>query len=214
MRTKKMAARLPIFVCALALVGCASSGKETKDSQLAQFQKGVTTENEVLRTLGPPTATTFNSDGSVVLVYMGGHAQIRAASFAPVVVVFAGGATADATSVAFRFGPDHRLTELQPSATPGSSHVRLGVHCTQVTVAFAQRYHLPNENYVRVATLEAGSVAEAGGIRVGDLLLKYGDRSLSEISDLAAAIAATPKGAGVPITVWRRTRESVVQVQY
>jgi len=209
-----MAARPPLFVCALALslTGCASVGNTVNDSQLTQFQKGVTTENQVLHTLGPPTATTFNSDGSVVLVYTGGHAQVKAPSLVPFVVIFVGGA--DATSVAFSFGPDHRLIALQPSATPGSSHVRLGVHCIQMTVAFAQRYHLPNENYVRVLTLEAGSVAEAGGIRVGDLLLKYGGRSLNEISDLTAAIAATPKGAIVPITVWRRTHESVVDVQF
>ena len=211
-----MAARLPLFVSALvlAVTGCASSGTEVKDSQLRQFQKGVTTENEVLRTLGPPTATTFNSDGSLVLVYTAGHAQVKAASSVPVVVVFAGGTTADATSVAFRFGPDHRLTALQPGATPGSPHVRLGVHCMQVTVAFAQRYHLPNENYVRVVTLEAGSVAEAGGIRVGDLLLKYSDHRLNEISDLTAAIGATTKGATVPIRVWRRTGEKIVDVQF
>jgi membrane-associated protease RseP (regulator of RpoE activity) len=102
----------------------------------------------------------------------------------------------------------------QTGATTAASHVRLGVHCMQVTAALAPVYHLPVDIGVRVVTVEAGSVAEAGGIHVGDVLLKYGDRSLNEISDLTAAIAATTKGAGVPITVWRRTGESVVDVQF
>jgi hypothetical protein len=102
----------------------------------------------------------------------------------------------------------------QAAATPVASHVRLGVHCMQVTPELAQTDHLPVDVGVRVATVEAGSVAEAGGIEVGDVLLKYGDRSLNEISDLTAAIAATTPGASVPITVWRRTGESVVDVQF
>jgi serine protease Do len=84
----------------------------------------------------------------------------------------------------------------------------------QVTPELAQTDHLPVDVGVRVVTVEAGSVAEESGIEVGDLLLKYGDRSLNEISDLTAAIAATRKGADVPITVWRRTGESVVEVQF
>jgi PDZ domain len=247
-----MAARLPIFVCALALslAGCASSGTELKDSQLTQFQKGVTTESDVLRALGAPTATSSNSDGSAVLVYAGAHAQAKAASFIPIVGLFAGGSTAEATSVAFRFGPDHRLIDYQvthgttdvslggartdsatrttnvapadsaPPSAPqaetlaAAARVRLGVHCMQVTPELAQTDHLPAGTGVRVVTVEAGSAAEAFGIKVGDVIRKYGDRSVSEISDLSAAIAATTPGAEVPITVWRRTGEQVVDIQF
>jgi S1-C subfamily serine protease len=84
----------------------------------------------------------------------------------------------------------------------------------QVTKVIAHKNHMPVQTGVRVATVEAGSVAEASGIKVGDLLLKYGDRSLKQITDLMAAIAVTSKGAEVPITVWRRTGKSVVHVQF
>lgn len=102
----------------------------------------------------------------------------------------------------------------QANSTSRDAHVRLGVHCTQLTPALAHTEHFPVDTGVRVATVEAGSVAEANGIKVGDVLLKYGDRSLNEISDLMTAIAATTQGADVPITVWRRTGESVVDVQF
>jgi S1-C subfamily serine protease len=102
----------------------------------------------------------------------------------------------------------------QAVATPGAPHVRLGVHCMQVTPELAQTEHLPVDIGVRVVTVESGSIAEASGIEAGDVILKYGDRSLSEINELTAAIAATAKGADIPITVWRRTGESVVDVQF
>jgi hypothetical protein len=254
----KMAARSQTLVClvALSFAGCASSGTQVRDSQLTQFQEGVTTESDVVRALGPPTAISSNSNGSAVLVYTGAHAQAKAATFIPIVGLFAGGATAEATSVGFRFGPDHRLIDYQvthgttdvsmwgartsttnlpldssvpptappvaaahtpdmPTAVgPDSSHVRLGLHCTQVTPELAEAVHMPGDTGVRVATLEAGSVAEASGIKVGDVLLKYGDRPLNQISDLTAAIAATTTGATIPITVWRTTGESVVDVRF
>ena len=92
--------------------------------------------------------------------------------------------------------------------------MQLGVHCIQVNSLVAHTDHRRVRSHVRVATVEAGSVAEASGIKVGDFLLKYGNRSLNGISDLMAAIAATPKGASVPITVVRRAGESVVNVQF
>ena len=197
-----MAARLPVFVfvLALSLAACASSGTGVKDSQQRRFQTGVTTEDDVLRALGPPTAVSSTSDGSAVLAYSGAHARAKAASFIPMVGISPGGATAEATSVAFRFDPDHRLMDYvithgksdrsmgrahtegtgttnaspgdpAPAATSGPSHVRLGVHCTQITPELAQTDHLPVDAGVRVATVEAGSVAETDGVEVGDVLL-------------------------------------------
>jgi len=84
----------------------------------------------------------------------------------------------------------------------------------QVTPELAQTDHLPVDIGVRVVSVEAGSIAEAGGIQVGDVILKYGDLSLYQISDLTTAIAATTKGADVPITVWRPTGEVVLDVQF
>lgn len=67
---------------------------------------------------------------------------------------------------------------------------------------------------VRVTAVEAGSLAAESGIRVGDVIVKYGDVSISEVSDLSSAIAATTRGAEVAITVVRRTGEEFVVVQY
>jgi hypothetical protein len=112
-------------------------------------------------------------------------------------------------------GDDSTAPVALPAGTGGATdRVRLGVHCVQVTALIAQADHLPVQTGVRVATVEAGSVAEASGIKVGDVLLKYGDRSVNEIADLTNAIAATTKGASIPVTVARRTGEAVVDVHF
>lgn len=105
--------------------------------------------------------------------------------------------------------------QIAEQATPSvESHVRLGVHCVKVTPQLAHTAHLAVEAGVRVVTIEAGSVAQQSGIKVGDVIVKYGDRSINEVNDLAAAIAATSWGAVVPITISRRTGEEDVLVQF
>lgn len=84
----------------------------------------------------------------------------------------------------------------------------------RLTPELAQTNHFPAGTGVRVATIEAGSVAEAAGIKVGDVIRKYGNLPVGEINDLSSAIAATRPGAEVPITIWRRTGESVVNAQF
>ena len=193
-----MTGRLPMCVCALALIaGCASSGTQLRDPQVSQFQAGVTTEDDVLHALGPPTGISSSSDGSGILIYTGSQALVKAANFIPGAALSASGATAESTSVAFHFDRDYRLSvyeithgnaavimggahteyltaaeassnsdspsEPQAPATSKPSHVRLGVHCTQLTAALAGRYHLPPGAGVQVTTIEAGSVAEASG---------------------------------------------------
>lgn len=102
----------------------------------------------------------------------------------------------------------------EQAAPPVEPHVRLGVHCEKVTPELAHAAHLSVDTGVRVVTVEAGSVAQEYGIKVGDVIVKYGDQSIREVNDLATAIAATSWGAVVPITVSRRTGEEDVLVQF
>jgi S1-C subfamily serine protease len=119
------------------------------------------------------------------------------------------------TDTAKSTGSNVTAAQIAEQAAPSvESHVRLGVHCVKVTPEFARAAHLSVDIGVRVVTIEAGSVAQQNGIKVGDVILKYGDRSISEVNDLAAAIAATPWGAVVPITIARRTGEEDVLVQF
>jgi S1-C subfamily serine protease len=118
----------------------------------------------------------------------------------------------DATGHAGSGNPAAPATQQEaPAVEP---RVRLGVHCEKVTAELAHQAHLSAETGVRVVTVEAGSVAQQYGIKVGDIILKYGDQPITEVNELAAAIAATNWGAVVPITISRRTGQEDVLVQF
>lgn len=57
-------------VLAIAAVGCTTtSGVQVQQSQLSSFQKGVTTDEDVIRALGAPTMSSATSEGERVLIY-------------------------------------------------------------------------------------------------------------------------------------------------
>lgn len=117
--------RVLSMLAAALIAGCVSSGTQVKDAQLDQFQKGVTTEADVTKALGPAQSVSRTSDGKRILVYVGTHAQAKASSFIPVVGLFTGGATAHVTTVSFTFGPDGKLADYTSSES--NSDVRTGI---------------------------------------------------------------------------------------
>ena len=76
---------------ALTLSGCASTGVQVTDDQIAQFKEGQTTKQQVIATLGQPTTTMRNSDGTTMLMYTYAEARTRASTFIPIVGMFTGG---------------------------------------------------------------------------------------------------------------------------
>lgn len=94
-----------------SISGCASHGVMVSDQQAQQFQKGKSTEAEVVAVLGQPT-TTVTRGGSRTLMYSGAQAQARPASFIPIIGPLVGGSDVRASSVMFQFGPDGRLVDV------------------------------------------------------------------------------------------------------
>lgn len=97
-----------VALCVI-LSGCMSSGTQVTDQQAAQFQKGVTTESDVIARLGEPDSITKQMDGSAILVYMHVEARPNAVDYVPIVGLFAGGATSTTTAVSFTFDASGRL---------------------------------------------------------------------------------------------------------
>lgn len=105
-----------VLVAVLALAACATSGKQVTDDQLTGFQPGVTTYDQVVAKLGKPTGTFVNSDGSRGITYTYVHSQVRAASFIPVVGIFAGGADTQHNMVSMSFDKSGLLKSYTSSA--------------------------------------------------------------------------------------------------
>lgn len=112
------------MIAALMLCGCVSVGREVTQDQLSGFQRGVTTQDQVVAKLGQPTSTTVSASGerSVAYVYM--HSQPRAATFIPIVGGLVGGADTRTSQVVFTFDPagklvDYKATESNMGAGVG-----------------------------------------------------------------------------------------------
>lgn len=103
--------RVAIVALAVALVACAATGRQVRTEQLAGFRKGVTTMNDVVRELGPPTTHMAKSDGSHTLMYTYAQAQVRPETFIPLIGAFVGGMDTRSSTVALTFGSDGTLTE-------------------------------------------------------------------------------------------------------
>lgn len=73
------------------LSGCATVGTQIDGNYTQSIKEGVTTEREIIAALGAPLTVTQNSDGTKTLMYVYSEAQTKAATFIPVVGLFAGG---------------------------------------------------------------------------------------------------------------------------
>jgi hypothetical protein len=98
------------------LAGCASAGTKVDPDTVASFVKGRTTVAEAEDALGQPNAMSTAPDGTTVLVYSYAHSSVRAATFIPVVGMFAGGTDTKSQSVVLRFGTDGTYRDASSSA--------------------------------------------------------------------------------------------------
>jgi outer membrane protein assembly factor BamE (lipoprotein component of BamABCDE complex) len=112
------------FALVTAISGCAShSGKQVRPTQLGGFQKGVTTEAEVIRALGAPNTSTMNSDGEKTITYAFAQYKIRGSTFIPIVGLFTGGSDVKTNSTIFMFDKDGKMLSYNVSETKISSGV-------------------------------------------------------------------------------------------
>jgi outer membrane protein assembly factor BamE (lipoprotein component of BamABCDE complex) len=86
-----------------AMAGCVSSGTKVTADQQSAFQAGTTTEAQVIAKLGPPNNVATLADGSKMDMYMHIAASANAASYIPIVGLFAGGAKSTSDTVTFTF---------------------------------------------------------------------------------------------------------------
>lgn len=114
----------PVLLCAAALLfaGCsATSGTKIDEQQAAELRVGSTTVADVLARYGPPSARIQSSDGSQTLTYAHFAWQVNAATYVPIVGLFAGGGSTKGRSVTLRFDPRGRLLDVISSDTTATT---------------------------------------------------------------------------------------------
>jgi serine protease Do len=79
----------------------------------------------------------------------------------------------------------------------------LGVGIQPVTPELAKSFGRTETIGVLVSSVSDGSPAERAGIKSGDIITEYDGRKVERASDLPRAVAATPVGQSVKLTVVR-----------
>jgi serine protease Do len=89
----------------------------------------------------------------------------------------------------------------------------LGVNIQQVTDELAESFGLGSgPRGALVARAQEGGPAAAGGIRAGDVILRFNGQEVREMRNLPRIVADTQVGRQVPVVVWRDGREQTVQI--
>lgn len=107
------------------LAACVSSGTKVTSEQIAAFEIGKTTEAQVIAALGKPNSVTVLSDGSRTDVYLYSAAHATAASYVPIVGLFAGGAKGSSNAAVFMF--DTKLILKSTSSNITTMDVKTGI---------------------------------------------------------------------------------------
>jgi serine protease Do len=92
------------------------------------------------------------------------------------------------------------------------SSAYLGVGTTDLSPEDAERFGLPVESGAIVEQVEAGSSADAAGVRRGDIIVRLGDDPIENAGDLFGALRDYQPGDTVELTVVRDGEEQTLDV--
>jgi hypothetical protein len=74
-------------------------------------------------------------------------------------------------------------------------------------------YGLPGEVGVLLIQVPAGSVADKGGLKEGDVILRGHGQEISSLDDLFKVMGSTAKGTKVTLDLWRLQRPASAEVK-
>ena len=94
----------------------------------------------------------------------------------------------------------------------GSAGPRLGVRVQPMTPELRTYFEVEGGVGVLVSSVERESPATVGGIEVGDVLVRAGDRALQDPRDLVRAVASAPGGEPFEIELVRDGESVAVDV--
>jgi serine protease Do len=84
--------------------------------------------------------------------------------------------------------------------------VRLGLDLQDLTAALAERFKLPVAKGVLIAKVEPNSLAQAEGLREGDLIKEVNRMEVSSIGEFTSAVARSRRGDTLLLRVLRENR--------
>jgi serine protease Do len=104
------------------------------------------------------------------------------------------------------------VAELQNEPDHNVHRGWLGVRIQAVTDEIAESLGLDKAKGALIASVSDNGPAQSAGIQAGDVVLSFDGKEVSDMRRLPRLVAETPVGKTVPVTLWRKRQENVVQV--
>jgi serine protease Do len=101
---------------------------------------------------------------------------------------------------------ERRETAVTASPPPPGREIRLGLDVQELTPVLADKFNLRDSKGVLISKVEPGSLAQAEGLREGDLIKEVNRGEILSVEDFTAAIGRIRRGDTVLLRVLRETR--------
>ncbi len=89
----------------------------------------------------------------------------------------------------------------------------LGVSIQPLTPELAKSFGLREPKGVLISDVVQDSPAEKAGVAAGDIITAFDGKKVESPQDLQKAVAVTPPGKGVPVTVWRDRTQKTMEIK-
>jgi serine protease Do len=97
-------------------------------------------------------------------------------------------------------------------ATGKITRGRIAVAIGEVTKDVADSLGLPSASGAMVSSVEPGGPAEKAGVQAGDIILKFGGKTVDSATDLPRMVGETKPGTRSTLTLWRKGQTLELQV--
>ncbi len=101
---------------------------------------------------------------------------------------------------------ERRESVVVASVPSSRTEVKLGIDVQDLTAALAEKFKLKDARGVLISKVEPGSVAQAEGLREGDLIKEVNRGEVTTVNDFTAAIARMKREETILLRVVRESR--------
>ncbi|MGH7250813.1 MAG: Do family serine endopeptidase [Nitrospiraceae bacterium] len=101
---------------------------------------------------------------------------------------------------------ERRENAVVASVPPSRSDVKLGIDVQDLSVELAEKFKLKDAKGVLIAKVDQGSIAQAEGLREGDLIKEVNRSEVSSVGEFTAAVSRVKRGETILLRVLRESR--------
>ncbi|MFQ5932676.1 MAG: PDZ domain-containing protein [Nitrospiraceae bacterium] len=84
--------------------------------------------------------------------------------------------------------------------------MKLGIDVQDLDAELAEKFKLKDTAGVLIAKVEPGSIAEAEGLRTGDLIKEVNRKEIAAVSEFTEAVLAAKRGETILLRILRENR--------